>query len=430
MEEKTKENKIKCKDNFGVQTVTLGCRLNIHESHVMEDLAIQEGLKNTIIVNTCAVTKEAERQSHQALRSARANHPEAYIIATGCAVQLNPESFSLMPEINRIIGNDGKLKKESFSKDFPYRVSVGPLERKIQENFPILNHFKGKIRAFLQVQNGCNHRCAFCNIPKARGPSRSVPLGWIVQQIRALCQAGVQEVVFTGVDLTSYGKDLPGNVSLGRMIKRVLMQVPELKRLRLSSLDSIEIDEALFEVLAYDHRMLPHLHLSFQSGSSYILNRMLRRHTREDALDFCDRIRKVRPEINLTSDFIVGFPGETEHMFEETVSFVKETRLGMCHIFPFSPRPGTLATKLDGHLQKSEIKERAKCLRQENQLFFQEILQKKIDTVQSVLIEEGSFGYSSDFIRVTLDPDPGVRQSIQNIRITQCTAKGWKGMLN
>ncbi|WP_075260294.1 tRNA (N(6)-L-threonylcarbamoyladenosine(37)-C(2))-methylthiotransferase MtaB [Holospora undulata] len=428
LEKKTKTD-VKRKEDSRIQVFTLGCRLNIHESHVMEDLAIQGGLKNAIIVNTCAVTKEAERQSHQALRSARANNPDAYIIATGCAVQLNPESFAAMPEVNRVIGNDGKLKKESFIQDFPYRVSVGPLERTIQEDFPILDHFKGKIRAFLQVQNGCDHRCAFCNIPKARGRSRSVPLGIVVQQIRKLLCCETQEIVLTGVDLTAYGKDLPGSMSLGRMVKRVLMQVPELKRLRLSSLDSIEIDEPLFEVLAQDERMLPHLHLSFQSGSSCILKRMQRRHTPEQALDFCHRIRQFRPEINLTADFITGFPGETELMFEETLSFMKEAKLGICHIFPFSPRPGTLASKLDGHLPKSEIKARAKHLRQENQRLFQEMLKKKLNTIQSVLIEEGAFGYTNDFIRVVLDSDLGLRQSIQQVRMVECTEKGWKGVI-
>ena len=413
-----------------VQSITLGCRLNIHESHVMEDLAHQCHLENTIIINTCSVTKEAERQSRQAVRSARAKNPDAYIIATGCAVQLNPESFSVMPEVDRIIGNDGKLKQESFTKEFPYRVSVGPLDRSIPEDFPLLTHFKGKARAFLQVQNGCDHRCGFCNIPKARGPSRSVPLGVVVAQVRALLAAGTQEIVLTGVDLTSYGKGLPGDMSLGRMIKRMLIQVPELQRLRLSSLDSIEVDEPLFEILTQNPRILPHLHLSFQSGSTYVLNRMRRRHTREEALKFCHRIRQVRPEINLTADFIVGFPGETEAMFEETQSFMKEAELGACHIFPFSPRPGTLATKLDGHLPKIEIKARAKQLRHYNQALFSAKLREKINTVQCVLVEEDGSGYTDDFFRVILEQDTGIRQSIQKVRIIQSTEKGLKGVIN
>ena len=410
-------------------TITLGCRLNIHESHVMEDLATKAQLENAVIINTCSVTKEAERQSRQAIRNARAQNPDAYIIATGCAVQLNPESFAHMPEVNRVIGNDGKLKQESFAPDFPYRVSVGPVEKNIQENFPVLKHFKGKARAFLQVQNGCDHRCAFCTISIARGASRSVPLGAIVQQIRALLEVGVQEVVLTGVDLTSYGKRLPGNLTLGHMLKRVLMQVPELKRLRLSSLDSIEIDDELFELLSYESRILPHLHLSFQSGSSWVLERMRRRHTRDDALNFCHRIRSSRPEINLTGDFIAGFPGETEAMFEETLSFMQHAGLGLCHIFPFSSRPGTLATKLDGHLPKSEIKARAHTARTYNQTLFQEQLQARFHTIQPVLVEEEACGYTDQFVRVQLVNLPDhIRQQVINVRMTECTEKGWKGI--
>lgn len=412
-----------------VQSITLGCRLNIHESHVMEELATKARLDNAVIINTCSVTKEAERQSRQAIRSARTQNPDAYIIATGCAVQLNPEAFARMPEIDRVLGNDGKLKQESFAQDFPYRVSVGPVEKNIQDDFPVLKHFKGKSRAFLQVQNGCDHRCAFCTISIARGASRSVPLGAIVQQIRALLEVGVQEVVMTGVDLTSYGKRLPGSLTLGRMIKRVLMQVPELTRLRLSSLDSIEIDDELFELLSYEPRILPHLHLSFQSGSSWVLERMRRRHTREEALEFCHRIRSVRPEINLTGDFIVGFPGETEPMFEETLSFMQQAQLGACHIFPFSTRPGTLATKLDGHIPKSEIKARAHRARKRNQEQFQTQLQGGLHTVQRVLVEEEACGYTEQFVRVNLIDLPlEVRQTPINVRMTECTEKGWKGV--
>lgn len=422
-------NQTKLYHSGEIRTVTLGCRLNIHESHVMEDLAKKAELKDAIIINTCAVTKEAERQSRQAIRSARTAHPGAYIIATGCAVQLNPESFEKMSEINRIIGNDGKFKQESFSTDFPYRVSVGPVEKNIQEDFPMLKHFKGKVRAFLQIQNGCDHRCSFCSISIARGPSRSVPLGVIVQQVRNLLEVGVQEVVLTGVDLTSYGKRLPGNLSLGRMIKRLLMQVPELKRLRLSSLDSIEIDEELFEVLAYDSKVLPHVHCSFQSGSTEILRRMQRRHTREEALKFCADIRKARPKINLTADFIAGFPGETEEMFRETLSFMKEGDLGLCHIFPFSSRPGTSATKLNGHLPKAEVKLRAKIAREVNEEHFHAQLQKGLNSIQKVLIEEDGSGYTDQFIRVSLEKEEGVFQEIREVRMVQCTLKGWKGIL-
>lgn len=384
------------------QMVTLGCRLNIHESHVMQDLATKAGLEKAIIINTCAVTSEAERQARQTIRRLRKDNPEAFIIVTGCAVQLRPEVFGKMPEVNRVLGNDIKLKASSFAKEFPYRVAVGPIERQISEDFPLLKKFEGKTRAFVQVQNGCDHRCAFCNIPLARGSSRSVPLGLVVQQVQWLHQSGVREVIFTGVDLTSYGKGLPGDLTLGRMLRRVLMQVPEMGRFRLSSLDSIEIDEELFHLLAHEPRLLPHLHLSLQAGSNAILRAMRRRHLREESIDFCRRLLKERPEYALGADFIVGFPGETEEMFQETMDLVDECSLSHLHVFPFSARPGTLAFKMEDKVPGPVIKERAARLRQKAKQALDQKLGQYLGQQVDILMEENNTGYTKDFLRVAV----------------------------
>lgn len=385
--------------------VTLGCRLNTHESEVMKALAEKSGLKNAIIVNTCAVTAEAERQARQTIRALRKEHPDAYIIATGCAVQMRPQEFNAMPEIDRILGNDIKLKEESFAPDFPYRAKVGDIAKVTEADLPLLARFEGRARAFLQIQNGCNHRCAFCTIPLARGNSRSVPLGLLVRQTRLLLEQGIQEIVLTGVDLTSYGDRLPGSPRLGQMIRRLLAQVPELRRLRLSSLDSIEVDPDLYTLLVEEPRILPHIHLSLQAGHNTVLKAMRRRHTREDAIKLCQQLKQDRPEFIFGADFIVGFPGEAEEMFQQTLDLVDECDLTHLHVFPFSRRPGTVAETLPHQLPKALIKERAYRLRTYGQQKLSAFFASQLHTVHPVLVEQPRKGYTNDFSRVLFTHD-------------------------
>ncbi len=387
------------------KVVTLGCRLNIYESEVMERLALEAGLENAIVVNTCAVTAEAERQTRQTIRKLRKENPHAYIIATGCAVQLRPQQFAAMPEIDRIIGNDIKLKKESFSPEFPHRMDVAPFIKDTHLELNALPALKGKTRGFLQIQNGCNHQCSFCTIPRARGKSRSAPIAQIVHNIRELLEQGVQEIIFTGVDLTSYGEGLPGSPTLGTMIKRVLMQVPHLRRLRLSSLDSIEVDEDLQRLLWEDERLLPHVHLSLQSGSNAILKTMRRRHTREDAIAFCAKLRRERPEFVFGADFIVGHPGETEEDAEDTNLLVEECGLTHLHVFPYSSRPGTLAARMTNPVLPDVIKKRSAHLRAKGTHYKRAHFQKYVGKKVTVLLEKNNQGHTNDFSKVSLVED-------------------------
>lgn len=394
------------------RVVTLGCRLNIHESEVMGELAETAGLQNVIIVNTCAVTAEAERQCRQTIRKLRKENPEAYLIATGCAVQLRPEAFSHMEELDRIIGNDIKLKAESFSPDFPYRMHVGPISKEGTLELPLLHRLEGKSRGFVQIQNGCNHQCSFCTIPRARGRSRSVPLGAIVDHARHLLQQGVKELILTGVDLTSYGETLPGRPTLGQMIRRLLAQVPELMRLRLSSVDSIEVDEDLQRILCEEPRMLPHLHLSLQSGSNAILASMRRRHTREDAIALCATLRKARPEFVLGADFIVGHPGETEEDFQDTYQLVEACGLTHLHVFPYSPRPGTLATLLPNPVPHSVAKQRAAQLRERGNAQKHTHFTQQVGQTVRVLLETETKGHTDDFSMVSLTQPAATRGAV------------------
>ncbi len=325
-----------------MEVLTFGCRLNAYESEAMRGLAA--GLPETVVVNTCAVTAEAERQARQAIRRAARERPGVPIVVTGCAAQIAPERWAALPGVARVLGNAEKLRPESWVPGAPGAVSDIMAARETAAH--LVTEFAGRARAFVQVQQGCDHRCTFCVIPYGRGPSRSVPAGAVVEQVRALVASGYHEAVLTGVDLTSYGGDLPGGPTLGSLVRRVLRLVPELPRLRLSSLDPAAMDEVLWGLIADEPRLMPHLHLSVQAGSDLVLKRMRRRHLRADALAAVERARRLRPGIAVGADLIAGFPTETDALFEETLRFVEEAALPYLHVFPYSERPGTPAARM------------------------------------------------------------------------------------
>ncbi len=326
------------------EVVNFGCRLNIHEGEVMRGHAAAAGLDDAIIVNTCAVTAEAERQARQAIRRLRRERPDARIVVTGCAAQIDPAGFAAMPEVDRVVGNQEKLKPETWTGNEP--VTVGDIMAAREAASHLVEGFDDRTRAFLQIQNGCDHRCTFCIIPFGRGNSRSVPLGQVVDQARALVERGYAEIVLTGVDMTSYGADLPGRPTLGQAIRRLLKLVPELPRLRLSSLDVVEIDADLLGLIADEPRLMPHLHLSLQAGHDLVLKRMKRRHARADAVRLCAEVRARRPDMVFGADLIAGFPTEDEAMFQATLDLVADCDLTYLHVFPYSARRGTPAARM------------------------------------------------------------------------------------
>lgn len=388
----------------GPRVVTFGCRLNIYESEVMKAHAAKAGLRDAIIINTCAVTSEAERQARQAIRRARRENPEAKIIVTGCAAQVNPKSFADMPEVSQVMGNDLKLKEESWLSPSTERVIVNDIMSVKETARHMISGFESHARAFVQVQNGCDHRCTFCIIPYGRGNSRSVPMGEIVDQVRKLVEHGYHEVVLTGVDITSYGPDLPGQPRLGQMIRRLLALVPDLKRLRLSSLDPVEIDDDLWKLVGEEERFMPHLHLSMQAGDDMVLKRMKRRHLRDDLIKVCEKARALRSDIVFGADIIAGFPTETDEMFENTFNAVRECDLTFLHVFPYSPRPGAPAARMpqvDGALRK----ERAKRLRDLGARQVEKHAAALIGRELSVLTEKNNRGRTPYFSEVQLDCD-------------------------
>ncbi len=332
---------------MNVEVITLGCRLNSYESEVIRAKAREAGLENAIIVNTCAVTSEAVRQARQQIRRSRKENPGARIIVTGCAAQTETETFARMPEVDQVLGNADKLEARAYAFDgVRERVRVNDIMSVRETASHLIAGFDGRARAFVQVQNGCDHRCTFCIIPYGRGPSRSVPAGAVVEDIRRLVDQGVREVVLTGVDITAYGADLPGHATLGRLVEQILTLVPGLARLRLSSLDVAECDERLIDLAANEARLMPHLHLSLQAGHDMILKRMKRRHTTAQAVAFCERLRALRPEIVFGADFIAGFPTESDAMFEATIEHVRACGLTYLHVFPFSARERTPAARM------------------------------------------------------------------------------------
>lgn len=383
------------------RVVSMGCRLNTYEGEVMRAHARDAGIANAIIVNTCAVTKEAERQGMQALRKLRRENPGAHIIATGCAVQLDPARYAAMPEVDRVLGNEHKMKAESFRIETDEKVLVSDIMTVRETAEHLVEGFDGRTRAFVQVQQGCDHRCTFCIIPFARGNNRSVPMGRIVQEVRGLVAAGYKEVVITGVDITGYGGDLPGTPSLGQMLRRLLMAVPELPRLRLSSLDPAEADEALFGLIADEPRLMPHFHISAQAGDDMILKRMKRRHSRADVIAFCDRVRALRPDAVFGADLIAGFPTEDETMFQNSLALVDDAGLSMLHVFPYSIRQGTPAARMP-QVNGAVIKERAGRLRAKGAEALARCLASQIGKHVSVLMEKDGRGHSEHYLPIDL----------------------------
>ena len=379
---------------------TLGCRLNAYETEAMRDLArgagIEEGL---VVVNTCAVTAEAVRQARQRIRKLRRDNPEARIVVTGCAAQTEPGRFAGMEEVDQVLGNGEKLRPEVWDRlaaGQAARVEVGDIMAERRTAAPIVDGLGTRARAYVQVQNGCDHRCTFCVIPYGRGNSRSVPAATVVEQIARLVDKGFNEVVLTGVDMTSYGADLPGSPKLGKLVKTILRQSPDLQRLRLSSIDSIEADADLMDAIATEGRLMPHLHLSLQAGDDMILKRMKRRHLRDDSIRFCAETRALRPDIVFGADIIAGFPTETEEMFENSLKIVEECGLTHLHVFPFSPRKGTPAARMP-QVERGVIKQRAARLRAVGDAAYARHLASLAGTTQSVLIEREGLGRTEGF---------------------------------
>jgi threonylcarbamoyladenosine tRNA methylthiotransferase MtaB len=382
------------------EIITFGCRLNAYESEVMAGLAGEAGLDDAVIVNTCAVTAEAERQARQAIRRVRRARPGARIIVTGCAAQIDPARYAAMPEVDRVIGNREKLDAASFGVAETARVAVNDIMEVRETAQHLVGGFDGRARAFVEVQQGCDHRCTFCIIPFGRGPSRSVPLGPIVEQVRALVANGYREIVLTGVDVTSWGADLPGRPTLGQLVRRLLAVVPELPRLRLTSLDPAEIDDALWQALAEEERLMPHLHLSLQAGDDMILKRMKRRHSRADAIAFCLRARRLRPDVAFGADIIAGFPTETEAMFANTLDLVEACDLTFLHVFPYSARPGTPAARMPA-LPMAERRARAARLRAAGDAALGRFLDRRVGRELAVLVEKDGFGRSEHYAPVS-----------------------------
>ncbi|WP_181703407.1 tRNA (N(6)-L-threonylcarbamoyladenosine(37)-C(2))-methylthiotransferase MtaB [Chthonobacter albigriseus] len=387
---------------MAIEVVTFGCRLNTVESEVMKQKAEAAGLTDAVLVNTCAVTGEAVRQARQAIRRARRENPAARIVVTGCAAQTDPASFAAMEEVDLVVGNDQKMTEAAYRALPDFGVAAAEKTRvndimSVRETaLHLVDGFEGRARAFVQVQNGCDHRCTFCIIPYGRGNSRSVPMGEVVAQVRRLVENGYAEVVLTGVDLTSYGQDLPGTPRLGKLTRTILAHVPELKRLRISSIDSIEADEDLMRAIAEEERLMPHLHLSLQAGDDMILKRMKRRHLRADAIRFCEEARRLRPDMVFGADLIAGFPTEDEAMFAQSLAIVDDCGLTHLHVFPYSPRPGTPAARMP-QLERAVIKERAARLRVKGDDAFTAHLASETGRRRLVLIEKNGLGRTEQF---------------------------------
>jgi threonylcarbamoyladenosine tRNA methylthiotransferase MtaB len=393
---------------MSVEVLTFGCRLNAAESEVIRREAQRAGFADTVVVNTCAVTAEAVRQARQAIRALRRGRPQAKIIVTGCAAQTEPQTFSSMSEADCVLGNGEKLSASGWAKArAAFDIEGSPKAivsdiMAVKETAPhLIDAFAGRARAFVQVQNGCDHRCTFCIIPFGRGNSRSVPIGAAVEDVRRLVGNGYNEIVLTGVDITSYGADLPGAPELGTLVRQILKHVPELKRLRLSSIDSVEADSELLNVIAGEARLMPHLHLSLQSGDDLILKRMKRRHSRAQAIAFCRTLRRLRPDIVFGADLIAGFPTESADMFRRSLDLVEECNLAYLHVFPFSARPGTPAARMP-QLDRATIKERARLLRERGALALRRHLEREVGTMRRILAESASAGRTEQFTAVKL----------------------------
>ena len=410
---------------MGIKVVNFGCRLNALEAQVMRTRAAEAGLDDAVLVNTCAVTAEAVRQARQTIRKAKRENPDATIVVSGCAAQIDPKSFAGMDEVDLVLGNQEKLFADSYrAPDFGIgetaSMRVNDIMSVRESAGHLIGGMDGRARAFVEIQNGCDHRCTFCIIPFGRGNSRSVPMGAITGQIRKLVENGYREVVLTGVDITSYGADLPGSPSLGTLIRAILKNVRDLERLRLSSIDSIEVDDALMRAIAEEERLMPHLHLSLQSGDDMILKRMKRRHSREDSIGFVSVVRKSRPDMIFGADLIAGFPTETDEMFASSLRIVDECDLTHLHVFPFSPRPGTPAARMP-QLDRGLIKERAARLRDRGAAALATHLAGERGAVRDILVERNGFGRTRQFTLARIAF--GVPGDIVAARITGNTAR-------
>lgn len=396
------------------RVITFGCRLNIYESEIIRKNLQSNNLNDIIVFNTCTVTKSAEYQAKKAIRKAKRENPQVKIIVTGCAAQSNPDMFAQMSEVDKILGNEEKLHAKFYDFNLP-PVIVNDIMSVTETAEHMVEHFVGKTRAFIQIQNGCDHRCTFCIIPHVRGNSRSVTIGAITQQIKLLVAQGYKEVVFTGVDLTSYGSGLPGTPSLAQMIKRVLALVPNLPRLRLSSLDVAEIDDELFNLLVNEPRLMPHVHISLQAGDNMILKRMKRRHTREQIVDFCLKLRNLVPNVSFGADMIAGFPTESLEMFNNSLNLISEAKIQYLHVFPYSERPNTPASRMP-QVAKHIRKQRANMLIEAGKAQLHAFFQRHIGGVVSVLIEQEQFGHSENFIPIFITTKQEIG-SIVNVKL-------------
>ncbi|WJR78590.1 tRNA (N(6)-L-threonylcarbamoyladenosine(37)-C(2))-methylthiotransferase MtaB [Bradyrhizobium sp. NP1] len=406
---------------MAIDVVTFGCRLNAYESEVIAREAADAGLTEAIIVNSCAVTNEAVAQARQSIRRLKRDRPKARIVVTGCAAQTQGAVFAEMAEVDRVVGNDDKMRGETWRATREALAAPGGGKIAVSDIMAVAELPRQKVvafqrglpRAFVQVQNGCDHRCTFCIIPFGRGNSRSVPMADVVDEVRALVAHGHAEVVLTGVDLTSFGADLAEAPRLGALVKRILREVPELKRLRLSSIDSVEVDDDLLDVIAGDARLLPHLHLSLQAGDDLVLKRMKRRHTRKDAIAFCAQVKRLRPDIALGADIIAGFPTETEGMFARSLDLVGECDLTLLHVFPYSPRPGTPAARMP-QVVGGAIKERARRLRAAGEAALQRRLASEVGATREVLIESATVGRTEHFLPVAIaGENPGTVKRVK-----------------
>ena len=413
---------------MSVDVVTFGCRLNTYESEVIRNAAASAGVDNAVVFNTCAVTGEAVRQARQSIRHLRRERPDAHIIVTGCAAQTEPQTFAAMPEVTLVLGNEDKLRADAwvaqraalqrapFGLDAEEKVRVNDVMAVKETALHLVDGIEGRARAFIQVQNGCDHRCTFCIIPYGRGNSRSVPMGEVVAQVRRLAENGYREVVLTGVDITSYGSNLPGQPRLGKLVRQILRHVPELARLRISSIDSVEADADLLDALAQEPRLMPHLHLSLQHGDDLILKRMKRRHLRSNAIAFAAQVRRLRPDIVFGADIIAGFPTETVEAFARSRDLVTECGLTYLHVFPYSERAGTPAARMP-QVPHRVRKERARLLRQDGEAALRRHLDAQVGARRAVLIESNSTGRTEQFapVRLTGAAEPGTIRDLRMI---------------
>ncbi len=397
---------------------TFGCRLNAYETEAMRELGVDAGLDDAIVINTCAVTSEAVRTAKQRIRKLRRENPDARMIVTGCAAQTEPKTFADMPEVDLVLGNLEKMQGDTWNSlakpNFigkTEKIMVNDIMAATETAGHLIDGFGTRARAYVQVQNGCDHRCTFCIIPYGRGNSRSVPAGVVVEQIQRLVDKGFNEIVLTGVDMTSWGADLPAQPKLGDLVQRILRLVPDLPRLRISSIDSIEADPALIDAIASEHRLMPHLHLSLQAGDNMILKRMKRRHTREDAIQFCEDMRKARPDIIYGADIIAGFPTETDEMFENSLRLIEGCGLTWLHIFPYSAREGTPAARMPA-VHGATIKERAARLREAGEARVQSHLKSQIGTQHNILMESTHMGRTEAFTEVHFETPQDIGQIV------------------